>query len=308
MARPEALWRRLDGWLFAPGDPRLLASLRIGLGAILGIRMARGLYLDLAGQPAGLFRPLSFMRVLPSMPPRGAVVALQAAGIAAAALAVLGVRARASLPVAWACALVLNGMTTSVGKVVHNDVLTLIALLPLLAAPTSDAWSVDGFLRRRRGLPSPPAVSVRYGWPVRTAMVAVAGAYFFIGLNKLIYSGPAWVTGDNLRFVLYAASDAQRVPNGAGLFVADRPLLAHAVAAVTLLLEVTFPVVLFRPKLRWLYLPGVIALHLGILATMHLDYWPWIATVLVVFVDWPAVVDRAIAYARARPSTRSAPA
>jgi hypothetical protein len=316
VVRAERLRRAVDRWLFGPGDARRLAALRIGLASILGLRMVRGIYAGLAGQPAALYRPLSFMRLLPSMPPHPAVVILQAVGVAAAAMAVAGAWGRVSLPAAWACALVLAGMTTSVGKVVHNDVLPLIAVIPLLPAPTSDAWSVDALLRRRRARPPPaPAWSVRYGWPVRTATVAVAGAYFFIGLNKLIYSGPAWVTGDNLRFVVYAASDHQHVPNAVGLFVADRPLLAHVVAAVALLVELTFPVVLFRPALRWVYLPGVIALHAGIFVTMHLDYWPWVATVLVVFVDWPPLLDRvrasatpAYAGAGSGSARRSAPA
>jgi hypothetical protein len=242
------------------------------------------------------------------------VIALQVVGIVAAGMAVAGALARVTLPVAWSCGLVLNAMTTSVGKVVHNDVLTLIALIPLLPAPTSGAWSVDSLLRRRRGgagATAPPR-SIGYGWPVRTAMVAVALAYFFIGLNKVVYSGPVWVTGDNLRFVLYAASDAHNAPDAAALFVADHPLVAHVVAATALLIELTFPLVLFRPVLRWLYVPGAVALHAGILLTLHLDYWPWAATVVVLFVDWPALLDRVRGlgedYARGRLSTRSAPA
>ena len=83
-----------------------------------------------------------------------------------------------------------------------------------------DAWSVDARLRHG---PGPPARSVRYGWPVRTEMVVVAGAYFFVGFAKLMFSGPAWVTSGNMRWVLYASSDAHAVPNGVALFIADRP-------------------------------------------------------------------------------------
>lgn len=282
---------RVERWLFAPGDPRRLAAVRIGLCSVLALRLLRDVYVELAGQDPALFRPVSFMRLLPGMPPRGLVMALQVAGVAAAVLAAVGLRSRLTLPLAWGCGALLLGMASSLGKVAHNDVIVLACLIPLLAAPVGEAWSVDAALARRARNPSlhTPA---RHGWPVRTAMVVVAGAYFFTGLAKLVLSGPAWVLTDNMRFILYADSDARAVPNEVALFIADRPWLAHAVAAATLLLEVTFPLVLWRPRAAWLYVPGAILLHAGIFLAMRLDYWAWVATLLVVFVDWPAVADR----------------
>jgi hypothetical protein len=287
-----AAWRSADAWLFAPGSARRVAALRIGLCTLLSVRLGRGIYLDLAGQPRALYRPVSFMHLLGGMPGRGVVIALQVAGITAAILGAVGFRARWALPVAWACALVLNGLATSAGKVVHNDVLLLVAMVPLLAAPTSDRWSADSFLARRRGRRLPAERAALYGWPVRTSMALVAAVYLLIGLNKLILSGPAWVLSDNLRWVLYASSDARRTPNGFALFIADRPLLSHVAAAATLGLELAFPLVLWFRRARPFLVGGMIALHLGIMVAMGLDYVPWIVTDLVVFVDWPRVVDR----------------
>ena len=328
MRRAEALAARLEGWFFAPGDPRRLAALRIGLGAILAVRLAAGPYVELAGQPAALFRPISFLRLLDAMPPPGLVVVVQALALAAAVLAVAGVAARVTLPLAWAAAVPLIAMTSSLGKTAHNDVLLLLCLVPLLPAPTAEAWSLAA--RRRRaparvwrrggsaptglpaparvwrrggsaptGLPAPAPATWRYGWPVRTAMVVVAGAYFFSGLAKLLHAGPAWVASGNLRWALYASSDTQAHPNPAALFVADRPWLAHLLAAATMLVELGFPLVLWRPRLAWVFVPAVVAFHAGIWAAMRLDYWPMAATVLVVMVDWPAVADR-LAWRRAR--------
>jgi hypothetical protein len=281
--------RRIERWLFAPGDARRLAALRIGLSGALAVRLSRGVFAGLAGQPSELYRPVSFMHVFGSMPGRTAVIVLQVVGVGAAAIAAAGLRPRFSMPVAWVAGAVLAGMTSSTGKITHNDVLLLLALVPLLPAPTSDAWSVDSALRRR---PRPARLSARYGWPVRTAMVVVAGAYFFIGLWKLVISGPAWFASGNLRWILYASSDGQSVPNHLGLLIADRPWLAHVLAVVTMALELGFPLVLWQPRAAWIFVPGVIGLHVGIWATMHLEYWAWVATVIVVFVNWPAVADR----------------
>jgi len=287
--RPRRAWatlRRAEAWLFAPGDPRRLAAVRIGLCALLAIRLARGAYAELATQPPALYRPISFLRLLDRMPSPETVAVLQALALGAAVLACVGLLTRFTLPLAWLAALPLVAMTSSLGKVVHNDVLLLLCLVPLLPSPAGAAWSLDARLRphvRRGGA---------YGWPVRTAMVVVAGAYFFSGLAKLLHAGPAWVTSGNLRWVLYAASDTQPDPNRFALFVADRPVLAHLIAAATLLVELGFPLVLWRPRLAWVLVPAVVAMHAGIGLAMHLDYSVMAATVLVVLVDWPALIDR----------------
>jgi hypothetical protein len=289
VADVRALPRRVEGWLFQPGDPRRLAALRVGLCTVLATRLAFGPYLELAHQPAALFRPISFMKLLPSMPPPAFVVPVQVIAVAAAVLAAAGVLTRFALPLAWLAAVPLVAMTSSLGKTVHNDVLLLLCLLPLLpsASEAGAAWSLDA---RRRGGAS--AVSARFGWPVRTAMVVVAGAYFFSGFAKLLHAGPAWVTSGNLRWVLYASSDAQGHANSAALFVADRPWLAHLLALGSIAIELGFPLVLWRPRLAWVFVPAVLALHAGIWAAMRLNYWPMAATVVIVMVDWPAVAAR----------------
>jgi hypothetical protein len=280
---------RAEAWLFVPGDPRRLAALRIGLGAVLALRLATGPYLELARQPAALSRPISFLRLLDAMPPPAVVAVVQVVATAAAVLAVAGIAARVTLPLAWAGALPLVAMTSSLGKVVHNDVLLLLSLVPLLPARTADAWAPRA---RRRRVGERAGRSVAYGWPVRGAMLVVAGAYFFTGLAKLLHAGPAWVTSGNLRWVLYASSDAQPVPNHAALFVADRPWLAHLVALATLALELGFPLVLLRPRAALVLVPCVLAMHAGIWVAMGLNYWPMAATVVLVMVDWAALADR----------------
>jgi hypothetical protein len=279
--------RRLERWLFSPGAPERVAVLRIGLCSVLALRLSRSAYVALAGQPRALYQPRSFMHLFGQMPSRPTVIVVQAIGVTAAVLAALGWRARFTLPVAWVAGVFLNGMATSVGKIVHNDVVLLLCLFPLIAAPTSDAWSLDARAGRARARPK-----WAYGWPINTALVVVAGAYFFAGFAKLVNSGVAWVTSGNLRWVLYIASDSRAHPNPAALFVADRPWLAHLIAASSLLLELTFLVILFSKRARPFYVVGAIGFHIGIWLTIGLDYWAQAATVAIVLIDWPAVLSR----------------
>jgi hypothetical protein len=276
------MFRNVEHWLFAPGDPRRLAALRIGLCAVAAARLTSPVFVGLADQPAELFRPISFMRAFGEMPSRGIVAVLQPVGIIALVLAAAGFRSRLFLPLGWVCAVVLHGMETSLGKVVHHDVLPLLAMMPLLAAPTDAAWSIGA----HRSVPTGWT-----GWPVRTSALLVAGAYVFTGIAKLVFSGPAWVFGDNLRNALYASSDG-RGGNEAALFIADRPLIAHVAAAGVLLFELTAWVPVVRPRFAGLYVAGAAAIHGGIWLAMGLDYSPWILTAAIVWVDWPVLVDR----------------
>jgi len=279
---------RFERWIFRPGDPRRLAAARIGLCLLLAARLSRPMYLQLAGQPRALFRPISFMHLFPAMPVEGVALAVQLIAVVACLLGAAGAFTRLSVPVAWLGALFLSGMWTSVGQPMHNDTLPLLAMVPLLFAPTADAWSVDAVRRSRPG----PAPSSRYGWPLRTAMLTVAGAYFFSGFNKLLLSGPAWFLSGNLRWILYASSDTSPHPVKFALFLAGHPLVAQGMAAMTLLVELGFPLTLWKPTTAWFFVPAVVVLHLGIWLTMHLDYSAWVLTVIVLFVPWDIVADR----------------
>jgi hypothetical protein len=275
---------RIEHWIYAPASATRLVAIRVGLCLVLAARLSRPLYLGLSGQPALLYRPLSFMRLFSGMPGWGLVLTLQITGVTAALAAAAGLRTRYSLPAAWLCGLYLNGMWASIGKVMHNDVLLLLAMVPFLFAPVD----VPRLFRRPISQVA-SRESWRFGWPVRLSMLVVAGGYFFTGFNKLVFSGPAWVTSQNMRWIMYGISDGNSHPIAPALFIANNPLIAHAVAAASLTVELSFPVLLWKPRLAWLLLPAVVALHIGIGITMHLDYSAWAATAVIVFVPWDRV-------------------
>jgi hypothetical protein len=295
--RAESLLRRADGWLFAAEDARRLAAVRIGLCGLLALRLATTDFGAAARHPA-LFQPQFYMEVFERMPSQDVATTLRACGIVAALLAAAGLAVRVSLPLAFVCSLILYGMLNSIGRVIVGDAVLMLCLLGLLAggAAVGEAWNIREPLRALRRLrreptsqpsmpPGPIPSSARYGWPIRTAMIVIALAYFFAGLQKWRYSGLPWVTSDNLRFILYG----QAHPDGLALFIADRPLLAHLFAAGSLLLETCFPLALFFPKLRWLFIPSVIAMHVAIRIALGLDYSGQWLTALIVFVNWPIV-------------------
>lgn len=272
---PLVAVRRIDAALTAPGPAHHLAVVRTGLAVVIALRLATGPYAQLAGQPSALFRPPDVVAWLPAMPPLVVLVGLQVVGTVAAIAAAAGRRATATLTVAWACLLVLAGLRGSLGKILHNDVLLLLAAVPVVLAPAGARWGDQ-------------RPSSRWGWPVRAALAVVAGVYIACAVQKLRHTGITWVTGDTMRWILYSAAAGTRAPTkAAALFIADRAWLAHLTAAGLLAVELAAPVLLAIRRTRPLFVVLAVLLHLGTWLTLGLDYWGWALTVAVVALPPP---------------------
>jgi hypothetical protein len=272
------LARRVDRWLFAPGPASRVWGLRIGLTAVMGVRLAITPYHQLSDQPAALFRPPPFLQALGQMPSEVVVLVAQGAGVVAALFVLAGRRVRLAFAATWVSFVFLEGLIDSRAKISHHQIPVILAAVPLLLAPAVASW------RDRDD-------DARTGWPPRVAMVVVAGVYFFCGFAKLMKSGPAWFTSDNLRWVMASGARSAKPPTQAvAQFIADHDLLAHALALGTLAIELSFLLVLFRARLRPVYVAAAVSLHVGIWVTLGLDYWSWVAAVIVVVLPWENVL------------------
>jgi hypothetical protein len=112
----------------------------------------------------------------------------------------------------------------------------------------------------------------------------------------VVSSGPAWVLSDNLRNVMYSAALTGKPPTDeVSRFIADRPQVAHAVALITIVIELGAVVPLVWARTRVAYVAAIALLHLGVYLTHGLDYSMWVATAAVVLIDWrPAVARRLV--------------
>jgi hypothetical protein len=272
---------RFWAWLFSAGSELRLTAVISGLAVVIGAHLAFFPWAQLTHLPPALFRPVPLLFFLPAMPPAGVIIALQAAGVGAAALAGFGWRRRSTLLVAWLAYLVLSGLRASRGKIQHNDLLLLIACVPFLLAPPT-RWLHRATAER----------SVRWGWPLHAAVTFVAGAYFFTGLRKLLASGPAWVASDNMRWILYAGADGKAKVPELALFIADHPWLAHLTAAGVMAFELGFPLLLLHRRSRPALVAGAFAFHGLTWLTLGLDYWKYAFVVALLLVDWAPLVLR----------------
>ena len=282
----SSLRNRLDAatdWLSGPEPIDRARFLEVALAVLIGLRVALGPFRALSGLPASLYEPPFFLAWLDTIPSSSTIAAVQVVGVLGA-LAVLlptGPWRRVGFVVAWVCLLTLAGFRDSRGKIMHNDLLLVWAAVPFLFA------SVDLAFRNR-------TPSRRAGWPVRLSLTFVALTYFFAGWAKVRRSGPAWAFSDNVTWVMrWGADISARAPwPELTRWVADHPVLTYTSALFTLLMELTFPVVLFRAGLRPLYAAGSVALHAFTALLLGYDYWLWAAVAVVVLVDWPGLLDR----------------
>lgn len=160
--------------------------------------------------------------------------------VAGAALALLGVRARAALVVVTMAGFYTFALAQLAGSVQHDMHLLWFTAL-LAASPCADALALG------RPAGGGDAVGARYAWPIDVACLLLAAIYFFPGLWKVATSGIDWIATDNLRNQMYWKW--HQLGGWTPWLRIDRSsALCRAGALGVVAFELSFPLlVLFRP-------------------------------------------------------------
>jgi len=264
---------RLDQAMFAPGSAHRVACLRTALVVIIGLRLISHQWWSMSGRPAELFRPVPVVSWLATVPPMWLLVVVEVVGLIAVALCVMSKWPRVTFVMAWASLFLLAALHSSAGKIMHNEVLLLLACIPLWFAPS---WARPWDRRE----------STASGWPPRLALVVVAIVYFMTGLKKLISSGLDWVASDNLSWVLYAGAPSDKSVLPAVAIALAGTWLPPVIAGVSLTLELAAPLLLWGRRSRYLFAAGIVGMHVGIGLLIGLDYSAWALTVIVLVFPW----------------------
>jgi hypothetical protein len=179
------------------------------------------------------------------------------------------------------------------------DTMITILLLYLMIGPSGSAFSVDNLIRRwwatakpgvvqgwfrfwRRSVPAlneiapaaSPAIvpSIGANVAIRLLQVHICIIYLYSGLSKL--QGPAWWTGEAVWGTL---GNFEFAPMQFPLymdflvFISEHRWLYALIMTgggfFTLIFEIGYPFLIWRPRLRWVFLGGAILLHgsIGIL-------------------------------------------
>ena len=140
------------------------------------------------------------------------------------------------------------------------DQINLLLTLYLTVGPSGQALSLDRWLARRRlgsDLP-PPTPSASANLALRLIQVHMCVIYFFAGVSKL--QGSSWWTGE----AMWRAFANLEYQSWDMTWLAWHPWLINLMTHVSILWEISFCVLIWKPLWRPIMLAGAVALHIGI--------------------------------------------
>jgi len=299
LARSRAAYDTLlERFYFAATAPTGLAICRIWLYAFVIYVVLDNDVRQWASVPADLWRPILLLGWVPqSLVSIEVLSAARLALLTAAGCSLLGLATRLSTRLTLGLAIFVFGLAQCFGKVNHGLTLVMFALAIFALSRCGDALSLDAWWARRGGRPV-PANSGEYRWPIALMQALMVTVFFASAVCKLRNSGLAWVTSDHLlNTLLRNHYTGHHPPTGLGLWLAQFPLLCHLVAALSLWSEFSAPLALYIRWYRWLVVPSLLGMQIGIYLTMGVAFEGfWVCYLF--WGDWNWVAERFVALAR----------
>jgi hypothetical protein len=257
-------------WLFAPGDARTAAAVRIGVCALY-LFMLWDLQpaMDLLFGRGGLFgtrEPLpydisGFQYFLFRHDSPAELSAWFWASVAAAACALVGFASRVSVAATFVSMLLFQERDPFM--IFGADLVLRCVALWLLFLDSGRAWSVDAWLRGPR-----PAAGVVQWWPLRAMQLQVALVYAVTCLLK-VRTEP-WRDGSAVYYALHVGAVLK---SEAPPWPVAYPALLVAMDYATLATEASLPVLLFFRRVRPVAFALAVAMHTGIDAFMSIRFF-----------------------------------
>ena len=206
--------------------------------------------------------------------------------LVAGLLALIGGLTNVALFVFAATSVYLQAFLYSFGDYHHPEAVMMVALGALALSPSGHALSVDAWFRRRRARRNgewPTQSSDFAGWPIKLIQWFFVLMYISAVWSKLSASGLDWANGFTLQY--YLARDGLRWDSLLGYWMSHYHTLILMAQYGVLLFQGSFALAVVFPKLRWIYVPVGLLLHIGIYLTLKAPFFQWIA-LYVVFIPW----------------------
>ncbi len=159
------------------------------------------------------------------------------------------------------------------GALFGLDQMNAYLTMYLALAPCGASWSLDSWIRRRRGLAAQPQISTWANVATRLLQVHLCIIYFFAGTGKLL--GPAWWSGDAI-WMSFASYDYQSIDM---TWMVHYPLMMNAISLYTLFWEVSYAYLIWPKLTRPLMIGTAILVHAGIGLSMGMITFGYIMIV-----------------------------
>lgn len=269
---PKTIRRSLHDFFFAEEVPYGAALVRILVPLIASIPMwmrlprVRELFTS-DGAPTQIFELFGEGPVLFVFPPS---IAIPLYGILLFSMtcSVIGYRTRWSLAIATVLYGYFNPLD-AISTFTKYSVIATHMLLLLTLSNAGEVWSVDAWLKKRRQSSLtiiPKAFPV---WPVRLMQILFAFIYFGAGITKI--QTQEFFSGEQMRYWMLSNWNYNN-PIGEWMAMWSPVLLFSAY--ITVLWEMMFGVLVWRPRLRLIVLSIGAIFHLGTWILLGLRIFP----------------------------------
>lgn len=140
---------------------------------------------------------------------------------------------------------------------------------------------------------------------LRWFLVTLALVYFFAGLHKLEGGGwtLAWASPVNMsRLLEERALCRGNTPAQLVTWLQQSPLALGAMGLLTIVLELGLLAAVLMNRFLTPCFLGLAAMHLGIVATMNVNYFTDLCAMYLVFIPWDALLEIGTGLVTARPA------
>jgi len=268
--KSQSIFSGLREFFFAEEAPYGLALVRMFLPAMALIPMVRRFervreLFSTDGAPQQLFEVYGEGNVLPVLPPSFAI-ALYSIMIFALICGIFGFRTRLAFLIGAPLYIYFN-LLDCVSTFTKYSVIASHVLLILAVSESHAVWSVDAILKRwkdgRAASAIPPLVPV---WPARLIQILFCFVYFGAAITKI--QTQAFFSGEQLRYWMLSNWNYS---NPIGEFMATSTPLLLISGYITVVWEITFPFLAWRPVGRFFALGIGVMFH--IMTWISLGLW-----------------------------------
>lgn len=281
----HAIASRFFTFWFKPASPANLGFARLLFFGLLLCYYLPISYTEWALMDPVFYKPTYFFRKF-DIPIFSAesIAVLQTLWKVALGMACLGLLTRTSVATAFVTGTYLLALPHNFGKVHHYDALVVFCMGILMLSRCGDAWSLDRLFAAQKGAPR-PARSGEYTWPVRAIWLTFVLVMFGAGYSKLQVSGLGWLASENMAINLvrhhYSIGNYEPVVDW-GLWIAQHAWLCWLFGAASLAAEALIPLALVSRTARWLLVPTLFGMQVGI----RLLLGPSFAPMLICYLFW----------------------
>ncbi|MFN9721286.1 MAG: HTTM domain-containing protein [Planctomycetota bacterium] len=266
---------RVNHFFFAQQSPYGLALVRMFLISVALIPMVRRFprVRELFSSDGAPQQLAEFFGQGTPFPELAAPVASALYGVMLFALfsAVFGFRTRLALLIGTPLYIYFNELD-AVSTMTKYSVITAHALIMLTVSECGAVWSVDAILRRwREGSKATAIPRVFSVWPARMIQMLFCFVYFGAAITKIQTN--TFFSGEQMRYWMLSNWN---YPNPIGEWIATSTPVLLACGYLTVVWEITFPFLAWRPAGRFFALGFGAIFHIMTLVTLGLYIFPFI--------------------------------